>query len=261
MGHRGLPNQAEMLAVMRLLADVAALKGDPPAQRQRLTDGLSTVFRTTLGWTFALDDWRPDRRPRMASGVLASGLDPSWQQYVADFAVRVAPADDPYGAHSMASDAVEQHWVQRQVMPDRAAYRRYSAAAEVIESAKIGDGTVGLFRTGPGGHRVAGFSLHRTRGDRRMTARDHALHRFALAEVRRLAECGHLSLAPPPEPTLPPRQRQVLAGLKAGRTPKAIALEMGRSVHTVREHMNALYVKFGVNGRDELMAKFIRDRA
>ena len=92
-----------------------------------------------------------------------------------------------------------------------------------------------------------------------MSDRDHALHRLAGGEVRRLVARGHLSLGPPPSPGLPPRLRQVLDGMKEGHAPKAIARKLGLSVWTVREHIKRLYAVHGVSGRDELMARFLRD--
>jgi DNA-binding CsgD family transcriptional regulator len=47
----------------------------------------------------------------------------------------------------------------------------------------------------------------------------------------------------------------------AGLAPKNIAMQLGLSVYTVREHIETVYRKFGVNGRDELMSKFISAQA
>jgi DNA-binding CsgD family transcriptional regulator len=56
---------------------------------------------------------------------------------------------------------------------------------------------------------------------------------------------------------LPPRQRQVTDLILSGETPKRIAIQLGLSVHTIREHLETVYRKFDVSGRDELMSKFI----
>jgi DNA-binding CsgD family transcriptional regulator len=57
--------------------------------------------------------------------------------------------------------------------------------------------------------------------------------------------------------SLPPRQREVTKLILAGHTAKSIAFELGLSVYTVREHLETVYRKFDVGGRDELMARFI----
>jgi DNA-binding CsgD family transcriptional regulator len=264
MGYRALPTAAETLRVMRHLADVTSLKGDPSAQRQLLVDGLGELFGTTLGWFFVIDDMRHGRALRPAVGTLASNLDPAWVRYMADFAVNVAPSDDMYADHLMRSEDVEQQWTRARVLPDADAHRRYGVTIDVADRAGIGDGAVCAFRTGPSDDRMVGFSLHRCRTDPKMRDRDYGLHRFALTEIRRLVARGHLTLSgadgplvdlsPPP---LSPRQRQVLDFLLVGDAPKSIARQLGLSVWTVRDHVQHIYREFGVSGRDELMARHI----
>ena len=272
MGYRTQPSAAQMLEVMRHLADVTALKGDPAAQRRLLVDGLSRLFGTTLGWIYVIDGCRPGQPLRPVCGELASGLDPAWLRYCADFAVHVPATSDPYADNAIRSDEAEQQWITSRVLPDPAAHRRYAPAVEAMKDARIGDGAVCAFRTGPGGDRLTGFSLHRCRDDPRMRPQDYALHRFALAEIRRLHDRGHLpSLIPPPESAppppvsaagqlvveLPPRQREVLDGLLKGHAPKSIAHNLNLSVWTVRDHIKQLHARFEVHGRDELMARFV----
>ncbi len=260
MGQRGQASTSEMVRVMRHLADVAAVRDTPDVQRRVLVDGLGQLFGTTLGWLVELDDCRPGRALRMAGFTLAGGLDPHWLRYAADFGVHVPPADDPYADHALRSDDVEQQWITDRVLPNLAAKRRYAPAVEVMEQARIGDGAVCMFRNGPAGDGMVCFSLHRCRGDPRMRDRDYALHRFALAELRHLRGRGHLPSVGPPAagPKLSPRLRQVLDGVLRGLSPTQIARELDLSVWTVRDHVKRLIVHFGVHGRDELMARFVR---
>src|SRR5688572_30916508 len=72
MGKRGELNQADVLRVMRHLADVAALKGNPPAQRQLLVDGLNALLGTDAGFFYVADEWRPGRRPHFSSYTLST---------------------------------------------------------------------------------------------------------------------------------------------------------------------------------------------
>lgn len=55
---------------------------------------------------------------------------------------------------------------------------------------------------------------------------------------------------------VPPRQRQVLACLLHGDSAKQVARRLGLSVHTVNEYVKALYRRFNVQSRAELMARF-----
>jgi DNA-binding CsgD family transcriptional regulator len=261
MGHRTLPTTAETVRVMRHLADVTSLKGDPPAQRTLLVDGLSRLFGTTFGWCFVFDDCRPGRVLRPVVGQLVTDPDPTWLRYMDDFLVHVPPSGDPFADHAIRSDDAVQQWTLDAVLPDLAAHRRYPAAVDLTTTTRVRDSAVCAFRTGPAGDRLAGFSLHRADHDPRMRPRDYALHRFALGEIRRLHDRGHLpSLAPPPArppDLLPMRQRQILDRLLLGRAPKKIATDLGLSVWTVRDHVKRIYARYGAHGRDELMARFV----
>jgi DNA-binding NarL/FixJ family response regulator len=58
--------------------------------------------------------------------------------------------------------------------------------------------------------------------------------------------------------TLTSREREVLRLIELGRTNKAIALELGCSMSTVKNHVHALLTKLGVNRRTEA-ARVARD--
>lgn len=52
-------------------------------------------------------------------------------------------------------------------------------------------------------------------------------------------------------------ERKVLRELLAGKADKEIATSLGRSIHTTREHVAALYRKFGVSSRAALLALWL----
>jgi two-component system, NarL family, nitrate/nitrite response regulator NarL len=67
--------------------------------------------------------------------------------------------------------------------------------------------------------------------------------------------------APPPAAStkaLTTREREILALIEAGRTNKAIALELGCSISTVKNHVHTLLSKLGVTRRTEA-ARVARD--
>jgi len=57
---------------------------------------------------------------------------------------------------------------------------------------------------------------------------------------------------------LPPRLRQTLAALLAGKSTKEIAAQMGLSRHTASEHVSRLYARLSVSTRGELLALFVK---
>jgi DNA-binding NarL/FixJ family response regulator len=58
--------------------------------------------------------------------------------------------------------------------------------------------------------------------------------------------------------SLPPRQRDVLEGLKIGLSEKQIAEVLGISAHSVHVHVRLVYRHFGVCSRGELLALWLR---
>ena len=61
-------------------------------------------------------------------------------------------------------------------------------------------------------------------------------------------------------PGLPPRHQQTLEGLLAGDSEKQIAQNLKVSRNTVHVYVTALYRRFGVNSRGELLARFVKNR-
>jgi DNA-binding CsgD family transcriptional regulator len=56
---------------------------------------------------------------------------------------------------------------------------------------------------------------------------------------------------------LAPRHQKVLSHLLAGGSEKALADQLGLSRHTIHEYVRAIYRKFNVNSRSELMAQWV----
>jgi DNA-binding CsgD family transcriptional regulator len=58
---------------------------------------------------------------------------------------------------------------------------------------------------------------------------------------------------------LPPRERQVAKPVARGRTYWEIAIELGISVATVRNHIQSIHEKLGVQNTAELRARITPD--
>jgi len=56
---------------------------------------------------------------------------------------------------------------------------------------------------------------------------------------------------------LSPRQQQVLEGLKEGLSEKQLAVRLGISRHTVHVYVKALYRRYHVSSRSELLSYFL----
>lgn len=69
-----------------------------------------------------------------------------------------------------------------------------------------------------------------------------------------------LAFNSPQAATLPPRQRQTLQHLLTGRSEKQIANELSLSPNTIHHYVKAIYKRFGVSSRSELLARFVHQR-
>lgn len=260
MSKSTLPSQAQILALMRHLADVAALKQNPAAQRQLLVDGLNDLIGTECGFFYVADGWREGANPHFTHMTLTSQTNDTFLRYTAEFGIKFPLENDPYCDHSIRDPSPVGAWTFDDVTA-RKGPKHYPHFLDLRGTVGHRDGVVTYYRTGRAMNRIVGVGLHRFGKSRPMRRREVALAQLAVEEVRRLVERGHLTL-PPLDPDasaeLSPRLRQILDRLLVGQSPKAIAFELGLSVWTVREHIQRLYAHFGVRGREELMARFVR---
>jgi NarL family two-component system response regulator YdfI len=87
---------------------------------------------------------------------------------------------------------------------------------------------------------------------RSIAAGGSALHPSAAASL--LAQLRGEAPAEAPAEILTPREAEVLRGVAAGQTNKAIALKLGLSEHTVKFHLSSAMSKLGAASRAEAVA-------
>jgi DNA-binding CsgD family transcriptional regulator len=253
-----LISRGHLFDLMQLMIEITALKANPIQQRQILIDGLQSLFKTKFGWLVVADNWRPGKPVVMLHQVLTSDATPLWVEYIANFTVNHPLEDDPYADHSIHSNKMVQIIKRNEVIPNEAAERRYAATVAMMNAMEIGDAAIGAYRTGIDGDRLVAFSLHRDKTAAPFDDNDYALIQFAIEKLREMQHRGHITFRPPLDADLSPRLQQVLERLLTGKSAKEIANELKLSVHTVREHLQRLYARYGVNSREDLTSKFLR---
>jgi DNA-binding CsgD family transcriptional regulator len=121
------------------------------------------------------------------------------------------------------------------------------------------DAVVHSFRQLPhGGDQHDGVCWFRAAGRPTFDEREVALMELIHEEATRLIG-GPLARFDEPRPSqLPPRVRQVLHCLLEGDSDKQAAARLALSPHTVNQYTKQIYRHFGVNGRMELLSRWLR---
>jgi DNA-binding CsgD family transcriptional regulator len=96
--------------------------------------------------------------------------------------------------------------------------------------------------------------LHRALGDRDFSTRERRLLHFFHQELGRLIGVSLVSATEPMLQELPRRLRQTLTCLMQGDSEKQVAARLGLSRATTHQYVTALYRRFGVQSRPQLMA-------
>lgn len=196
-------------------------------------------------WTTQIDFGWSDAERKQAVDFLTSGNYPR-----DEFCLRMA--------RTFRADQADGLARTRQQLIDDAAWL-LSDTREAYRQMGCGDMAMSLMRL-PSHDAVLCVGFMRATGDRPLGRRETGLielfSRLTQPHLGRgLALCGDPGLV-----ELPPRRREVLAGLLDGLSEKQIAVRLNLSPPTVHEHVTALYRHFGVESRGELLALFLRRR-
>jgi DNA-binding CsgD family transcriptional regulator len=108
----------------------------------------------------------------------------------------------------------------------------------------------------PGTHIV--ISINHVAGERKFDGRQRAFLRLFLREIHELAGSALTMDEAGPFAGLTPRAREILNALLEGDAEKQIAARLGVSRHTVHDYVKALYRRFGVASRGEMLAFYYR---
>ena len=147
----------------------------------------------------------------------------------------------------------------REQLVDAAAWYRSAEFQEMHRQFGLDDLLASGFRR-PESPCLFGLVLIRSLGGERHGERERQLVHLFMDELSRYVGTA-LALEPGGVfAALGPRLRQTLECLLEGDSEKQVAARLGLSRHTVHEYVTALYRRFDVQSRGELMAFFLRHR-
>lgn len=123
------------------------------------------------------------------------------------------------------------------------------------EAAGFGDFIISAYPLGGQGHTALGY--HRRYGRPKFSEADRQIVSLAFERVPWLHQSNTPAETAAQVIKLSPRERQVISCLMKGDSRKQVARVLKLSEHTITDYVKALYRKFGVNSRAELLAKFL----
>jgi DNA-binding CsgD family transcriptional regulator len=253
----------DVRAVFRLVGECVELGGDPTLWRMRLHEGLCQLIGAVAAIGGETDGFFGQHPFQLLHLVRTGRSYDEWRAHDRYLAIKgyekFDAATDRFRAllWPLMTSSQEQHYTRQEWLR--------SVLFNEFFRANGFDDRLQSFAELPGSRqgdvsRWNGITLYRGLGERLFTARERRLVHLAHRELRpllgtKLATCGDRVLRP-----LSPRLRQVLDLLLVGKSEKEIAHRCGLAKSTIHEYVTNLYRRYGVQGRAELMAVFLKWR-
>jgi DNA-binding CsgD family transcriptional regulator len=252
---------SDIRAIFRLIGECRELGIDSTLWRRHM---LTELLRLT-GGTVAMGG-PTGMHEEFASAQPTPALDVGWDgprergifyQYMHDRMHLRDPAIAHFGAQLATLPAGVRSLTcsRRQLADDRAWYTS-AAFCEYLRPSGVDDGLMSVVLAADGqAHAIA---LFRAPGQRPFPARAQQIVELFHCELAPYLATDLAPLQCDPVSSLSPRLRDVLGGLLEGNSEQQIADRLGLTRNTTHQYVKAVYRRFGVNARAELMAAFIR---
>ena len=245
----------EVRDAYRLIGECRDLGHDPTLWHRRMFEGLSQLIGAPAV-SGGEGKWLRPHRAVEAVSAFGIGFDAHARALYAAYMRDVTPGGDPIfrALQQITGQLVIR--TRRELVSDALWYRSV-VWNDYHRPAGIDDRLTSVYQSSDGGA-VSVIALHRSVGEREFSEREQQLMRFFHGELGRLIGRSLVSATEPSPDQLPPRLRQTLACLLEGDSEKQVAARLGLSQATTHQYVTALYRRFGVGSRAQLLARFIR---
>ena len=243
----------EVRDAYRLIGECRDLGSTPALWQMRLFEGLSRIFGVAATGG--------EGRLTAGGGIVPlshfdAGFDAQDHCLYLTYMREGGAAVDPFvqALHRVPGKAVTR--TRSELIADRV-YGRSSVFDRYLRPGNVYHRLASSFPT-PGGGSFSFLHLHRPRGNRDFSSRERAHLEFLHREICPLVGRALVSAAEPTPEGLSRRLRQTLACLVEGDTEKQLAARLGVSHATAHQYVTALYRRFGVNSRGQLLAYVVK---
>ena len=255
MGKSNLLRVRDVRDAYRLIGECRDLGGDPALWHRRMFEGLCGLVGAPQV-TGGEGRWLGPERVVEAFSAFEFGLDRHGREVYAAFMRDLGPSGDPVFCALWHRRGRLVTVTQPQVVSDADwyrsvgynEYRRRGGAAHTLTSVYL--------VTDAGA--ISAIALQRAIGERDFDPREQQLLNFFHGELGPLIGRALVSDSEPGPDDLAPRLRQTLACLLEGDSEKQVAARLGLSQATTHQYVTALYRRFGVRSRAQLMAHALR---
>jgi DNA-binding CsgD family transcriptional regulator len=256
MGKSDLLRVHEVRDAYRLIGSCRDLGGDPASWQARMLEGLRRLIgaAAAIGGEGRLVG--PDRQIVVPLSSVQSGLDAHGQKVLAAYLRDRGPAADAFIRVLRPASARLVTRTRRQIVSD-AAYYRSLVFDKYLREAAVDHRIASSYQTLEG-RTISMLHLQRGLGERDFSPRERRLLHFFHGELGPLIGKQLVSVAEPGPDRLSPRLRQTLACLVEGDSEKQAAARLGLSPATIHQYVTALYRRFGVRSRGQLLAHVVK---
>lgn len=241
----------------RLIGECRDLGADPALWQSRLFEGLSRLFGG------APANGGEGRIVGASGGVVPlsafdAGFDAAERRTYLAYLRDGGPAVDPF-VRALQRAGTPLARTRRALLED-GEYYRSPAFDRWLRQGNVDHRLASIFPSGDGSA-VSFLHLHRGPGARDFSGRERTLLEFFHGELGPLIGRALVSIAEPTPAGLSRRLRQTLACLMEGDSERQVAARLGVSRATAHQYVTALYRRFGVHSRGQLLAHVLRRRA
>ena len=255
MGKSDLLRLQDVRDAYRLIGECRDLGGEPALWHTRILEGLRQLVGASAG-AGGEGIWARPAHPVLPFSSFDVGFDARGHERLMAYMREIGPVGDPIFralrhlpgpivTRARSQLVASAEWYRSASFND---YRRLCGVDHCLTSVcRVSDqGAVSVI-TG-----------HRAIGERDFSPREVRLLEFFHGELRPLIGRQLVSASEPRPGTLAPRLRETLACLMEGDSEKQIAARLGISHPTVHQYVTALYRRFGVQSRGQLLAYILK---
>ena len=239
--------------IVRLLADVAVLRGDLVDKKRALMAGLMQLVEAD-GWLWTVTRVDAAAQTPISVGLLHDGL--SAEQVAGWLEASQTSCPPPEDAPFFEISRAGKHFTRRrqQVVSDEDWYSHPAVRRHRLRHGL--DHFVYSVYPLDEPETFSGVGLFRRYGRPPFTSRDARLAHIVTSEVEWLHYADLPGERGRQVPQLTPRQRVVLMMLVDAHSKDEIAALLHISPHTVKDHIKAIYKLLGVSSQLELIRRF-----